>query len=391
MRKTGTIALALAATIGASTAPPALAGGSGSPPVRCGQVISHDTRLSRDLLNCPGTALTIGADRVTLDLGGHLVDGVNAPGSEGIAVDGHAGVTIENGAVRDFRVNGVALRAASHARVSDLAIKRVGAGGAESEDVSAGLFVDGSDGVEIDGNRISNDVEAYQSDGIVVLGSKRPEITRNDTSRNAWNGIVVVESPRARVLRNRTVGNVNSGILVVSSASAVIARNFAADHVNDDTGGIVLLVCERCLVVGNDLSGNEHAGISVENGTTATKIVRNRVRGGGDGILVLDSDANTVSGNDVRDVGGVGIVLDSFGVEGFDGSDGNAIAENTVLRSGFDGILVLEGSDGNRLARNTSSFNAGRGIDAVPSTIDGGGNRAYRNGLSPQCTGVFCR
>ena len=68
MRKTGTIALVLAATIGASTAPPALVGGSSSPPVRCGQVISHDTRLSKDLVNCPGTALTIGADGVTLDL-----------------------------------------------------------------------------------------------------------------------------------------------------------------------------------------------------------------------------------------------------------------------------------------------------------------------------------
>ena len=194
--------------------------------------------------------------------------------------------------------------------MSDLAIKRVGAGGLEGEDVSAGVFVDGSDGVEIDGNRISNDVEAWQADGIVVLGSKRAEITRNDSSRNAWNGIIVVESPRARVLRNRAVGNVNSGILVVTSASAVIARNVAADHVNDDTGGIVLLVCERCLVVGNDLYRNEHAGISVENGTTATKVARNRVKGRRRRILVLDSDANTIFGNDVQKVGGVGIVLD---------------------------------------------------------------------------------
>ena len=38
--------------------------------VRCGEEISHNTRVSNDLLNCPGTALTVTADDVTVDLGG---------------------------------------------------------------------------------------------------------------------------------------------------------------------------------------------------------------------------------------------------------------------------------------------------------------------------------
>ena len=151
-------------------------------------------------MDCPGTALTIGADGVTLDLGGHVVDGINAPGSEGIAVDGHSRVTVANGTVREFRVNGVAFRESARGRVHDVAIKQIGAGGAEGEDVSAGIFVDGSDGVEIEGNRASNHVEAYQADGIVVLNSSRPEIARNYTSDNAWNGIVVAGSPRARLV-----------------------------------------------------------------------------------------------------------------------------------------------------------------------------------------------
>jgi hypothetical protein len=40
--------------------------------VHCGEEISHNTRVSNDLLNCPGTALTVTADDVTVDLGGHL-------------------------------------------------------------------------------------------------------------------------------------------------------------------------------------------------------------------------------------------------------------------------------------------------------------------------------
>jgi parallel beta-helix repeat protein len=440
MNRAATTALLLAAAIAGPAATPALAGQARPPAVRCGQVISHDTRLSRDLVDCPGTALTIGADGVTLDLGGHVVDGINAPGSEGIAVDGHSRVTVANGTVREFRFNGVAFRDSARGRVHDVAVKQIGAGGVEGEDVSAGIFVDGSDGVEIEGNRVSNHVEAYQADGIVVLNSSRAEIARNYTSDNAWNGIVVVESPQSRVLRNRSARNVSSGILVVSSERSVVSRNVASGHVNPDTGGIVLLACVNCVVAGNELNDNDAAGISVENVSTSTKVVRNRVRGGGDGILVLDSDENTVAGNGVQSVAGIGIVLDTVFL---DGSDGNTLSDNAVVRSGLVGILVVGGSDGNllsenvasgsagtgeggdpdggivvdgatgnrlernvtarnaadgihvatagnRLARNRSFLNRGHGIDAIAGTIDGGGNRAFQNALSPQCSGVVC-
>ena len=43
--------------------------------VQCGDVISQDTTLDSDLIDCPGDGLVIGADGITLDLGGHTVDG----------------------------------------------------------------------------------------------------------------------------------------------------------------------------------------------------------------------------------------------------------------------------------------------------------------------------
>src|SRR4051794_34357235 len=93
--------------------PPCPAAGPGAREpgaVHCGQVITRDTTLRQDLSNCRGDGLKIGADGVTLNLGGHTIDGTNAAGSEGIAVDGHPRVTVSNGRVRQFRVNGVALR-----------------------------------------------------------------------------------------------------------------------------------------------------------------------------------------------------------------------------------------------------------------------------------------
>ena len=43
--------------------------------VNCGDVITQDTTLDSDLLNCPGDGLVIGADGVTVDLAGHTIDG----------------------------------------------------------------------------------------------------------------------------------------------------------------------------------------------------------------------------------------------------------------------------------------------------------------------------
>jgi hypothetical protein len=57
--------------------------------VTCGEVITTDTRLSRDLNNCPADGFIIGASRVTLDLDGHTIDGVGM----GIGVNNSGGTT----------------------------------------------------------------------------------------------------------------------------------------------------------------------------------------------------------------------------------------------------------------------------------------------------------
>ncbi len=68
--------------------------------MRCGDVISEDTKLKEDLLDCPGNGLEIGADGVTLDLGGHVVNGTGT----GVGIRNPEGndVTIKRGTVREF-------------------------------------------------------------------------------------------------------------------------------------------------------------------------------------------------------------------------------------------------------------------------------------------------
>ena len=72
----------------------------------CGATITVDTTLHKDLVNCPNNGIVIGADNVTLDLNGHVIDGdgtefTDCPPDEpcdlGVLAFDHHGVTITGG------------------------------------------------------------------------------------------------------------------------------------------------------------------------------------------------------------------------------------------------------------------------------------------------------
>ena len=67
MKLTPIVAAALVA--GALAAPAAQA----SAPLHCGATITKDTKLNKDLSDCPGVGIRIGADGITLDLDGHTI------------------------------------------------------------------------------------------------------------------------------------------------------------------------------------------------------------------------------------------------------------------------------------------------------------------------------
>jgi parallel beta-helix repeat protein len=98
--------------------------------VTCGDTITTDTTLDRDLVDCPDKGIVIGADGITLNLRHHTVDGDGAL-TEGCntcdaGIDnsaGHDGVTIRGGSVREFAV-GVVVREARGNRVRDLSASR---------------------------------------------------------------------------------------------------------------------------------------------------------------------------------------------------------------------------------------------------------------------------
>jgi len=52
--------------------------------VSCGQVITQDTRVGNDLIDCPGDGLVVGADGITLDLNATKIRSGPMPVSIGV-------------------------------------------------------------------------------------------------------------------------------------------------------------------------------------------------------------------------------------------------------------------------------------------------------------------
>ena len=396
-------------------APMGAASASDDGSVRCGQTLTSDTRLTRDLLNCSGSGLVIGADNVTLALAGHVLDGVNTPGSEGVAVDGHSGVRIENGSVREFFLTGVGLRDAPGSSVENLRISRIGAGGGES-DASAGVLVKNSARVVVKGCTVSNDVVAFQSDGIDVVFSPDARVLDNLVVRNAWNGMFVLASPRSRIVGNRLDQNQNQGIEVnFGSDGAEVRDNRARGNVAD---GIVVGAVSGAKVSGNDTRGNADTGIFLFD-LVDSSVVGNDARGNVVGIVLAGgqngSHGNRLDGNDTSRNAQAGLVLDTQaddntiignvsnanqGRPGEGGgiividSVGNALVRNIANGNLDVGIGVFENSPGsaagNSLRRNVANGNGGHGIDVAPGSLDLGGNVAHGNTPAPDCLGVLC-
>jgi parallel beta-helix repeat protein len=337
--------------------------GADAATVTCGTTLTASTTLSADLVGCPGTALVIGADGITVDLGGHTISGTNAAGGEGIASDGHSNVRIVGGRITDFRLNGVGIRGGSGNLVRGITVRRIGKGGVEGEPVSAGIAISKSPRSRVIGNDVSNDVKAFQADGVVVLDSPGTVVGRNRLVRNSWNGLVLLNSANSRITNNVLDGNRNNGTEV----------NGASDS---------------ALVAGNHARGNAQIGIVVGS-AHRVRVVRNRASKNEVGFLFFDLHGSLIGANRAgrnHD----GIVLSG----GESGSDGNRLVGNVANKNSGVGIALVEDNkghlSGNSLKDNTANRNGDHGMDVVAGTIDKGGNRASGNATPPQCVNVVC-
>jgi parallel beta-helix repeat protein len=217
--------------------------------------------------------------------------------------------------------------------------------------------------------------------GISLNAGASNEITRNDASRNSQLGIAVDESTENVVSLNRVTFD-GDGLRFSGDHNRIVANlvtdafgcpdgcNGAGISGEGGTGNLVEgNYVTRTLVEGMQLNEFQHADPETGGFPAIGNVFRANVvtAAGTDGIAVETStDENS----------GFGTVKDTV------------IEANVVTGSGHDGIRLGRPST---LTRNVAIRNGALGIEAVPGTIDGGGNVARANGDPRQCVNVFCR
>ena len=247
--------------------------------VACGDVITQDTRLDSDLIDCPGDGIVIGAHDITLDLNGHVVDGVGNFSSFGI-LNGHDfldqgfdGVVIEDGTVREFGF-GIDLRYVGGNRVRRIALMAN----------RLGLVLTGFD----DGNVIEHNVAQDNGGGIELSDSfGRTLISKNTALDNGW-GIRLLEAGNTRVVKNRAFHNRLGGIGVDDAAAS---PNLVEHNVANDNGGDGIDVGEENIVARNTANRNADLGIDAEVGVIDGG--GNRARDNGNPLQCLNVSCKT--------------------------------------------------------------------------------------------------
>jgi Tol biopolymer transport system component len=326
--------------------------------VQCGDVITQDTTLDSDLTDCPGNGLVIGASNVTVDLNGHVIEGVSGDHGTGIANEpdsgsqGYDDVTVENGTIRQFDI-GIDVYRSDGQLVRNVALLSNEYAGVRLSDTQNARVVD---------NKLrENDMGIVSGDfpgGAIV--------ERNHVLSNRHNGIVfydygvghvtrrgVAYANSARIAHNVVAGNGDAGIYDESSS--------AIDHNTITRNGAGIVANHGSITLSrNTIQGNEGVGIST-GWPSAPHIIANLISGNGsDGISV--GYCAHVENNVITGSRGNGIVA----------KDGTCspIEGNSVSRNRLDGILVGGDLNGEfspfTIAGNVATRNGDDGIDVDP-------------------------
>ena len=289
---------------------PLLAGTASAAHVSCGQTVTTSITLHADVGPCAGpAALIVGANNVTIDLGGHRLFGETGPldmGGTGVRIEGRSGVTVTNGTITDFDA-AVAILDSSGTEVSNLTVRDNIQSDLGGGDFGEGIQVFGSasDNTTIVDNLIENNGPFA---GISVFGG---------TSSNKITGTTI----SGNTVKDNNVGSQTGGIRL---------ENWTWDST----------------VSNNTITGNALEGVALFADTEANDLLTNTISGNGFTSLLATHRRGD-------------------GIRAFVRSNNNDVRSNTVTGNAGYGIIIQGQS--NQLVGNTATGND-QAADPPPSS-----------------------
>jgi hypothetical protein len=256
-----------------------------------------------------------------------------------------------------------------------------------------GLLIEGNDiTLDLNGHRIDGDgavgsfgIRSSNDSGVVIKGGGGGRVTGFDDGVRIGGGA-------GNVIRGVEIKGSKSTGLELNSSNGSRAVNNAV--VGSKAFGIQLVAIDDARVLENEVVGPRNSsfsvtGISVNNPTSEGNLVKgNLVRGGAAGtwgILVNGTAQGTrISRNVTRG-------SSQEGIQVYDNAAGSVVRGNRSLKNGGSGIEIsATAGAGTGVGGNRALDNGNWGILAAVAVTDLGGNVAGGNGQAAQCSGVTC-
>jgi len=316
-------------------------------------------------------AITINADNVTIDLNGFVLTGPGeAAGNSGYGIEGEGQnqVTIGNGVIRQFRLEGIGFNNSANLTVENVRVENCGGTGIHGYShlvvINSMTYENGSYGILANGDLIARDCISA-SNGYKGIGASG--------SGSSIIGCIIYDNDHAgvsvgacsTVINNTSYNNGNAGIL--TGYNCTVTNNTACD--NDGSG---IWVNDGSTVTNNTVRNNQFSGIFANDGSLViqnTVNSNNQTYSGTEAGIRAFSDC-LIKGNIAR-----ANIVHNIRVDQSD----NAVEENLVtdcVAGGGYGIYFH--SSGNFYANNRASGNSTNYYGQVPSgTGDGGGNFGF--------------
>ncbi|HEV2950788.1 MAG TPA: right-handed parallel beta-helix repeat-containing protein, partial [Actinomycetota bacterium] len=332
--------------------------------------------------DCLYDGLVVGANGITIDLNGHLIDGKGV--GAGIRNDGFDSVTVRNGIVEDFDYGVMLNQGTTLNIVEEMTVQKNQEGGivlGRPYPVDPALPQPPEPPASYDSNVDSNTIRHNRvlvNDAGVWLTNKAQSnvVEDNEISVNGNQAVYLDRVEKNRVEANEIFGSSGEGILLEGANENTVAGNALEEN---GGGGITIGLTTTGTAVGipsndntieaNSMFENGGSAIDLEGKSdsylTGNKFLDNYARmSNGDGISLTYARDSIIRGNDVRqNKGGISRTA----------ATGNTIEANDASESEGDGINLQALSHSNTVLRNISNMNDGTGIYIGDETSGGSG------------------
>ena len=223
------------------------------------------------------TAITIAADNVTLDLGGHTIDGENTA-TNGILINNtRENITIQNGTVTSCTSTGIFIENTTRLCIANIT----------SVDSLLGIFIDICTNVFIKNCIIKNN-----SSGVIIRTVTNGTIKKCISQNNNAAGFYINACNNTIILNCKAINNSTNGFLLrFSSDNVTICRCLA---VNNNNNGFAISESTNTSLINNKSIGNAIFGFIASSSPTTSAFANLAHSNGTNYIGITDPIETTV-------------------------------------------------------------------------------------------------